>query len=68
VRLELSAQAVVLQVTDDGIGLPPDAERKPGHFGLRGLRERVEGLGGTFALTSGTSGGTIVEARIPVIA
>ncbi|MEY8878587.1 MAG: ATP-binding protein, partial [Leptothrix sp. (in: b-proteobacteria)] len=36
-----------LQVTveDNGVGLPGDWQR-PGHYGLRGLRERVRGLGG----------------------
>ena len=34
-----------MTVTDDGVGLPQDWSR-PGHFGLRGLAERVEHLGG----------------------
>ena len=36
---------------DDGRGLPPDARRsRSGHYGLRWLAERVEGLGGRFAI------------------
>ena len=68
VSLSLQPQLVVLRVSDDGVGLPPDAERKPGHYGLRGMRERVEGVGGTFLLTTATPKGTIVEARVPLIA
>jgi signal transduction histidine kinase len=67
VRLDLQPQLVVLRVSDDGIGLPPDAENKPGHYGLRGLRERVEGVGGTFSLTTAAARGTVVEARVPLI-
>ncbi len=57
---------VKLRAGDDGVGLPPDAERRPGHFGLRGLRERVEGLGGTLALTGAPGQGTVIEARLPI--
>jgi signal transduction histidine kinase len=68
VNLTLPSKEVVLRVSDDGVGLPPGAEDKPGHYGLRGLRERVEGLGGTFGLTSAEPRGTLMEARIPLIA
>jgi signal transduction histidine kinase len=68
VNLALPPKEVVLRVSDDGVGLPPGAEEKPGHYGLRGLRERVEGLGGTFWLTSAEPRGTLIEARIPLIA
>jgi signal transduction histidine kinase len=68
VSLAMQSKEILLRVTDDGIGLPADAEDKPGHFGLRGLRERVEGLGGTFTLTTAGSKGTLIEARVPMIA
>lgn len=55
-----------LRVKDDGIGLPEDAEKMPMHFGLRGMRERVEGLGGTLTLSG--EDGTTVDIRLPVIA
>jgi signal transduction histidine kinase len=65
--LELTPSEAVLTVTDDGVGLPKDAEGKPGHFGLRGLRERVEGLGGTFVARQTDIGGTQLQASIPII-
>ncbi len=68
VDLSLLPKEVSLRVSDDGVGLPPGAEAKPGHYGLRGLRERVEGLGGTFTLATPPEGGTVVEARLPLIA
>ena len=65
--LDLTPGEAVLTVTDDGIGLPKDAENKPGHFGLRGMRERVEGLGGTFVARQNDRGGTLLQARMPMI-
>ena len=68
VSLRLEPQLAVLRVSDDGGGLPPDAEGRPGHYGLRGLRERVEGVGGTLLLTTAQPKGAIVEARVRLIA
>jgi len=68
VSLSLQPQLAVLRVSDDGGGLPPDAESKPGHYGLRGLRERVEGVGGTLLLTTAQPKGAIIEARVRLIA
>ncbi len=65
-RLEVQPHTAALSVSDDGRGLPPNAETQPGHYGLRGMRERVEGLGGTLTLTSNGQG-TVVEAKLPVI-
>ncbi len=57
-------QRVRVTITDDGVGLPADAEERRGHYGLRGLRERVEGLGGTLTLTR-LAPGSQVEATLP---
>jgi signal transduction histidine kinase len=64
--LDARPDALTLTITDDGRGLPPDAETRPGHYGLRGMRERVESLGGTLTLLSNDAG-TTVTARVPVI-
>lgn len=67
VALTCEPHAVALRVQDDGIGLPQGAETMPNRFGLRGMRERVEGLGGTLALKGDVSG-TVVAARLPLVA
>jgi len=67
-NLSLPLNAVVLRLADDGAGLRPGAADKPGHYGLRGLRERVEGLGGTFTIAPAETNGTLIQARIPLIA
>jgi two-component system, NarL family, sensor histidine kinase UhpB len=52
-------------VADDGIGLPTPW-LKPGHFGLRGLTDRVTQLGGTFNIGNGAGGGALLTAEIPL--
>jgi len=67
-RLEVQPEAVVLNISDDGVGLPQAPEQQRGHYGLRGMRERVEGLGGTLTVNGhGRGTGTRVEARLPLI-
>lgn len=65
-RLTLTPAAAVLRVQDDGRGRPDDLAvgAASGHYGLLGLRERVEGLGGT--LTVSATGGVTVEAALPL--
>jgi signal transduction histidine kinase len=50
-----------IAITDDGRG---GADAGAGS-GLRGLRDRVEALGGVFALASPAGGGTSIEVEIP---
>ena len=52
-------------MSDDGVGLPADWAR-PGHFGLRGLRERVGQLGGTLEVENRAAGGVELRAVIPL--
>jgi two-component system sensor histidine kinase UhpB len=54
-----------VEVADDGIGLPQEWTR-PGHFGLRGLSERVERLGGAFSVANRSPHGVAVRADIPL--
>ena len=69
VRIDLYSDEkhIVLTVTDNGVGLPPDWSR-PGHFGLRGLADRVEHLGGFFTVANHEPHGVQLTARIPLVA
>ena len=60
-------QRIIATVTDDGIGLPAEWS-KPGHFGLRGLNDRVTQLGGSFRVGNAAGGGTRLTAEIPLAA
>jgi two-component system sensor histidine kinase UhpB len=57
------AKSIVVTLADDGVGLPADWSR-PGHFGLRGLAERVERLGGTFTVSNSANRGVELRAEI----
>jgi signal transduction histidine kinase len=69
VRVELveTGDAVVLEVHDDGVGFDPAAELVRGldHFGLAGMRERVELAGGTWTVWSRPGAGTVLTASLP---
>lgn len=55
-----------LRVTDNGRGFFVGKQRgaSEGHFGLQGMRERTERLGGTFTITSRPGEGTVVTATV----
>ncbi len=61
---------VALTVRDDGRGfvVPTSlgALLSGGHLGIISMRERVEGLGGTFSLASSPGKGTEIRVRVPV--
>jgi len=63
IKLESNEGRIVASVRDDGKGLPPDWSR-PGHFGLRGLAERIEHLGGTFSVGNHPEGGVQLTATV----
>jgi signal transduction histidine kinase len=57
-----------LRVRDDGVGIDPkvlDRGSLPGHWGLPGMRERAETLGGKMEVWSESGAGTEVELTIP---
>ncbi|MBI1877793.1 MAG: sensor histidine kinase [Chloroflexi bacterium] len=67
IDLQMKPEAVTLRMADDGIGLPSDLTSRPGHYGLRGMRERIEGLGGVLTVGSNGQAGTVIEASLPLI-
>jgi len=65
--------AIALTVSDDGKGFDPqrvlaseaDVGVEGGHFGLRGIQDRVAMLGGTFAIDSAPGRGTSLTVTLP---
>ena len=71
VTIDLTEEAteVLLRIVDDGIGFDAEKasagpERWP-HFGLAGMRERAESVGGRILWRSQPSAGSTVELRVP---
>jgi signal transduction histidine kinase len=69
IRIVYKPLDVSLEVTDDGVGF--EARRAVTadgmHFGLRGMRERVEEAGGSFRVESRRGAGTTVAATLPIV-
>jgi signal transduction histidine kinase len=55
--------SVMLQVTDDGIGVPAEFSRRSG---LLNLAERAARYGGTCTIASGERGGSVLTWRVPL--
>jgi signal transduction histidine kinase len=58
-----------LEVRDNGRGLAAAPSGSASRFGILGVQERVEALGGSFAIANGDDGaGVVARASIPVTA
>ncbi len=55
-----------LDIVDNGAGFDIEGAMGGTHFGLRGMRDRVEMVGGTFALASTQGEGTTVTVEVDV--
>ncbi|MEV5493950.1 histidine kinase [Nonomuraea fuscirosea] len=64
VRVRHGAQAIEVEVADDGTGSRSGSPGGSGR-GLAGLRDRVEALGGAFSADRQTDGGFAVRAHVP---
>jgi signal transduction histidine kinase len=59
---------LLLEVTDDGIGIPEDKIRHRDSLGLLGMRERAQFLGGQVTISGKPGCGTMVRVSIPLLA
>lgn len=68
IELDFEAANLQLRVKDDGRGFDTEGvlATADGHFGLLGMRERVEHVGGRLTLLSRPGEGTEVWATIPI--
>jgi ligand-binding sensor domain-containing protein/signal transduction histidine kinase len=65
-HLSFDEKSCTLQVRDDGIGFDPNAlPGSDGHYGVIGMKERVERLCGMFSLESQVGGGTQLTVQVP---
>ncbi|MEH3155694.1 MAG: ABC transporter permease [Gordonia paraffinivorans] len=63
VRLSYVEEGVLLDITDDGTGFDPSSVHEGN--GLRGMRERMSGSGGTVDVTTTPGSGCVVSAAVP---
>lgn len=64
VLLHHNNRSATLQVIDDGIGFDPSTVQEQGGFGLRGMEERANRLGGTLTVDSSPGAGTKVTVEV----
>jgi signal transduction histidine kinase/ligand-binding sensor domain-containing protein len=67
VELKYTPRQLHVLVRDDGCGIEPQILKsgRDGHWGLSGMRERAEQIGGRFHVYSRPAGGTEVELTVP---
>jgi PAS domain S-box-containing protein len=63
--LETRADSIVLQLEDNGKGIPPEAIGDSRSLGLLGMAERASSLGGHVAVAPATPHGTRVTLQLP---
>jgi signal transduction histidine kinase/ligand-binding sensor domain-containing protein len=58
---------LTLRIRDDGSGIDPHLLQagREGHFGLPGMRERAERIGGTLTVAGASGSGTVVMLVVP---
>lgn len=67
VELQFTPESVCLRVQDDGCGFDLTRHTDSGGFGLLGMQQRCERLGGQLTLTSQPGQGTEILALVPLV-
>ena len=71
VEIRYDNEQLRLRVRDDGKGIDPavvSGQRREGHYGLRGMRERATLIGGKLVVWSEVDAGTEIELCVPAAA
>jgi PAS domain S-box-containing protein len=69
VSVERRGDRIILEVADDGVGIPEgrqDKALREGHIGLASTVQRMKAIGGDGEVSSTVGKGTVVRASIPV--
>ena len=66
-EVRYTRESLEMKIIDNGCGFTPDVHNGSGskHYGLIGMRERAEELGGRLFVISGSRKGTVVGLKIP---
>ena len=70
VQIQLLREAgdLLLEVSDNGLGIQQEDGSRQASLGLLGIRERIQALGGTVEISSTSGSGTRLRVRIPLVA
>jgi signal transduction histidine kinase len=63
--LNINAEKIVMQISDDGKGIQAGRLTAVGSHGMASMRHRVRALGGRLDIRSSASGGTVLLVQIP---
>ena len=66
IDLHFDTDALQLRVRDDGHGFDPQQQNGDDHFGLTGMRERAQEIGGELRILSETDSGTEIIVNVPL--
>ncbi|MEI7736054.1 MAG: CHASE3 domain-containing protein [Ferruginibacter sp.] len=64
--LQLVNNKIILEISDNGIGIGNNGKKDNNRFGLIGIKERTFAIGGKFELLSQSGKGTTVKIEVPV--
>jgi two-component system, NarL family, sensor histidine kinase DegS len=64
VCLDVATDRAMLEIADDGVGFEPSL-RGGGGYGMQGMRERAQRLGGTLSIDSSPGAGTRLPVELP---
>ncbi|WP_018152310.1 PAS domain-containing sensor histidine kinase [Leeia oryzae] len=66
IDLAMTPTGLTLTIADDGKGFDPGHASEERSFGLIGIRERVEMMGGSFLIESRLGQGTVLTVKVPL--
>ena len=64
IQVRYESERLALAVMDDGVGFDIAKHPAEDHYGITGMRERMQGVGGIFCLHSAPNRGTRVEIAV----
>jgi signal transduction histidine kinase len=64
--LTTTAENCEARLRDNGVGFEPTAGDSSSHYGLRGMKERIQNLGGTIRVDTSPGKGTDIRITVPL--
>lgn len=65
-QAEVLGSEIMLKISDNGIGFDPSTVPNTGHYGLIGMKERLNMVRGNLLIESDSGSGTLLTIRIPL--